>query len=76
MTAPGPEFDLHRVAIRARGHRVTPYRIGYMVGFNGQDLPNPYRPGSVGASNYREGIKYGRMQRQQERIANLPRVVL
>lgn len=75
MTAPGPEFDPHRLAVRARGHRVTPYRIGYVVGLNGEDLPNSYTPGSVGASNYREGVKYGRMQRQRERTANLPRTV-
>lgn len=67
MTAqnvPGPMFDPHRAAIRERGHRVTPYRIGLEVGRRGENLANPYLPGSVAASNYREGLKWTRMMQK------------
>ncbi len=56
---PGPEFDPHRAAIRAKGHSVNPYRIGMEVGERGEDRPNPYAYGSRGASLFREGVKVG-----------------
>jgi len=64
--APGPEFDPHREAIRARWHRVTPFRLGYEVGARGEDLPNPYAPGSLGAGCYHQGLKAGRQWRKRK----------
>jgi hypothetical protein len=64
-TSPGPEFDSHREAIRARGHSVNPYRIGCEVGMRGEDLPNPYGPRSRGAYLYEDGLQFGRKRRAQ-----------
>lgn len=66
QNVPGPMFDSHRITIRKKGFRVTPYRIGLEVGRRGEDLPNPYLPGSSGANCYREGVKWGRMQFQHD----------
>jgi hypothetical protein len=56
---PGPDFDPHRAAIRQRGHRVTPYRIGVQSGNWLDNLPCPYAPRSIGERNFLEGVKYG-----------------
>lgn len=40
---------------RARWGRITPYRLGRMLGDAGSDLPNPYDPGSIGYKHFQQG---------------------
>lgn len=63
---PSP-LDRHRVAIRDAGHSATPYRLGKSVGRAGENLPSPYAPGSSGDMNYRDGLRQGRWDREQDR---------
>lgn len=59
--SPTPDFEPHRAAIRARGHRVNPYRLGVEVGRRGDDLPSPYPSGTRGARMYADGVKWARV---------------
>lgn len=51
-------YEPFRDAIRARGHVVNPWRLGYAIGEAGQELPNPYTT-PRGAKLFREGLKDG-----------------
>ncbi len=35
-------YEPFRQAVRALGHKITPYRLGYAVGFADSPLPCPY----------------------------------
>lgn len=50
--------------VRAEWRYCSPYRLGLAVGAAGDNLPSPYAPGSRGDSNYLNGVKYGRAERQ------------
>lgn len=54
---PGPDFDPVRRAIKAAGHRVTPYRLG---SFSHGLHANPYTPGSQAHGLFNEGAKWAR----------------
>ncbi len=56
------EYEPFRVAIRARRHRVTPYRLGYAIAEAGGDLACPYT-NRVSIDGFREGLVWGRRAR-------------
>lgn len=59
-------LDDFRDSVRRAGFSLTPYRLGRAVGESGQNLPSPYRPGTVGDRCFHEGVKWGRQYRTQD----------
>lgn len=52
--------------------RLTPYRLGLVVGEAGADVPCPYEPGSRGAKSYAFGLEVGRSHRAMDQAFNEP----
>ena len=52
-------YDLYRAAVRERFGRVTPFRLGLVMGKAGADMPSPYPATSIGTKHYKQGIEHG-----------------
>ena len=61
-----PEFWPFVQQARARFGRLTPLRLGMLVGAAGADLPAPYAEGTQALVTYREGLEFGKKQRARE----------
>jgi hypothetical protein len=55
-----PPWKVHAEIVRAKGHIVTPYRLGYAVGYSGEEtIVCPYTL-QRSADAFRYGLRYGR----------------
>jgi hypothetical protein len=55
-------YEPFRQAIRAKGRKITPYRLGYAVSLANSPLPCPYKT-LVSVNAFRAGLRYGALRR-------------
>ena len=53
-------YEPYIAEARRRHGRVTPFRLGFLIGLAGDNLPSPYFPSSSGDALYRQGVRIGR----------------
>ena len=56
-------IDFARAEARKRWTKATAFRVGFVVGQLRLTAACPYAAGSRGATNYAEGVTWGRTQR-------------
>lgn len=62
----GSEYWVAQLRARSRFKKVTPFRMGMVMAELGHDtIPNPYREGTRGHNNYREGLAFGISLREE-----------
>jgi hypothetical protein len=63
---PGSEFAPYISKVREQFRMATPFRLGAEVASRGEYIISPYYPGSYADKNYRDGLEFGRRQREKE----------
>lgn len=72
MTTFPKEFATYINRARARYGRLTPFRLGVIVGEAGSDLPNPYPKTGTGHKQFDAGAEHGHKQSIKQRSQEQP----
>lgn len=60
----------YRKKIRSMYRRCTPWRLGYQIAYNREDVPCPYLPDSKGENMYLDGMEWGKADRSMDDALN------
>lgn len=67
---PNPALNTYILSVRGKWGRVTPYRLGFAVGYAGEVIPSPYDAWGKGTRLYMDGVQAGREHRDEQQRAN------